>query len=335
MTAARLRARSWACALLAALLIAAGSAFTVETLAQNALVPPPDAAAEAPAGGTWQSLMQSMHQIQGDLHRRLAKAMRAVKGDAAGEAAAFLILLSFLYGIFHAAGPGHGKAVISTYLLANESAVKRGIVLAFLASFVQGLSAISLVAVLAVLLDMAGLRVTAAVGTLESASYALIALIGLWLLWSALRGFLRPRDGSAAGQHDHHHGHDHACGHNHAPDPALLSREGLFSKAWAIVAAVGLRPCSGAVLVLLFALAHGIFLAGVAATAAMSLGTAATVSALAVFTLYSKRLALAAVGARRRWVDVTYQLLGVGGAALLILLGGGLFLVSLAGQGPL
>lgn len=333
MTAPRHRVGHRVYAILAALLIAAGLTFSTETMAQNALVPPPDAAAEAPSGVTWQSLMQSIHQIQGDLHRRLAKAVRAVKGDAAGEAAAFLILLSFLYGIFHAAGPGHGKAVISTYLLANESAVKRGIVLAFLASFVQGLSAIGLVAIMAVLLDMAGLRVTAAVGTLESASYALIALIGLWLLWSVLKGSRALRGGSAAQGQDHHH-HDHACGHNHAPDPALLSRKGVFSKAWAIVAAVGIRPCSGAVLVLLFALAHGIFLAGVAATAAMSLGTAATVSALAVITLYSKRLAFAAMGARRRWVDVTYQLLGVGGAALLVLLGGSLFLASLAGPAP-
>lgn len=310
-----------------------------EAAAQTALVPPPETGAQAPASdGPWQSLMRTIHEVQGDLHRRLARAVRAVKSDAAGEATAVLILLSFLYGVFHAAGPGHGKAVISTYLLANESAVRRGVVLAFLAAFVQGLSAIALVTVLAVLLDMAGLRVTAAVGTLESASYALVTLVGLWMLWSLLKSVrarvAEPADGHQGADRDHPH-HGPNCGHSHAPDPALLSRKGLFSKAWGIVAAVGLRPCSGAVLVLLFALVHGIFLAGVAATAAMSLGTAVTVSALAVITLYSKRLALAAMGARRRWVEGAYFLLGFGGAMLLVLLGSGLFLASLTVQGPL
>ncbi len=323
-----------ACTAFFLLLIFIGMA--APAMAQTALVPPPDAASSEPAQtGAWQSLMQTIHEVQRDLHRRLAQAVRAVKGDGTAAAAMFLVLLSFLYGVFHAAGPGHGKAVISAYLLANESAVKRGIALAFLASFLQAISAIALVAILAALLDMAGLRVTAAVGTLETASYALVALVGLWLLWSLLQN-ARRASANRAGREDRHDGaHAHGvCAHGHAPDPALLSRQGLISKAWGIVAAVGLRPCSGAVLVLLFALAHGIFLAGVAATLAMSLGTAITVSALAVLTLFSKRIAFAAMGARSQWVDITYQVLAFGGAGLLVLLGSALFLASLSESGP-
>lgn len=302
--------------------------------AQTALVPPPEAAGEQSSpnrssSGPWQDLLAYIHRMQGDLHRRLAGAVRALKGDATGEAALFLIALSFLYGVFHAAGPGHGKAVISTYLLANESVVRRGIALAFLAAFVQGLTAVALVGLLAVLLDMSGLRVTASVGVLESASYALVALVGFWLLWS----LLRPLYGAGRGAEAHDHGV--GCGHNHAPDPALLSRQGLPSRGWGIVTAVGLRPCSGAVLVLLFALAQGVFLAGIAATVAMSLGTALTVSVLALLTLWSKRLAIAAVGPRSHLVDTLYRLLGFGGAALLILLGGALFVTSLQMSSPL
>jgi ABC-type nickel/cobalt efflux system permease component RcnA len=167
------------------------------------------------------------------------------------------------------------------------------------------------------------------VGTLESASYALVAAVGLWLLASLLRR--RPQ-----AAHGHGHDHDHSCGH--LPDPALLERPvggGLLGKAGGLVLAVGIRPCSGAVLVLLFALAHGVFLAGVAATFAMALGTAVTVSALAVLTLYSKRLALAAVGARQHWVEAAYRGLGLLGAGLLFLLGAALFWTSLAPGGPL
>ncbi|WP_299399936.1 nickel/cobalt transporter [Pelagibius sp.] len=313
-----------AIALALALLVALSSAAD----AQSALVPAPQTAAQETGGGPWQTALQYLHQKQGELHRRLASAVRGLKGEGSQQALLFLLTLSFLYGVFHAVGPGHGKAVISTYLLANERAVRRGIALAFLASFVQGLTAIALVALLAVLLDMSGLRVTAAVGMLESASYALVAAVGFWLLWSVLRQ-RRSAKGTAAG---HEAG---CCGHNHHPDPSLLSGKGLLSKAGGIIAAVGIRPCSGAVLVLLFALFHGVFVAGVAATAAMSLGTAASVSLLALATLYSKRLAFAALGDKSRWVDATYHLLGLGGAVMLILLGLGLFATSLGPAPPL
>jgi ABC-type nickel/cobalt efflux system permease component RcnA len=319
----RLLAAGW---LSLALALAGGA------VAQTPLVLPggnaPAAESAAEPGGLWQRSLALVHDTQRNLHRQLAGAVRGLK-EGGFTAAGLLIGLSLLYGVFHAVGPGHGKAVISAYLLANESAVRRGVLLAFLASLVQGLSALLLVGVLAILLDMAGVAVRESVGTLESASYALVAAVGLWLLASLLRR--RPQ-----AAHGHGHDHDHSCGH--LPDPALLERPvggGLLGKAGGLVLAVGIRPCSGAVLVLLFALAHGVFLAGVAATFAMALGTAVTVSALAVLTLYSKRLALAAVGARQHWVEAAYRGLGLLGAGLLFLLGAALFWTSLAPGGPL
>jgi len=301
--------------------------------AQSPLVPPAGAEEAASAAtGPLQQVLQSVHDIQRDLHRRLAAAVRALKDEGAG-AVIFLIGISLLYGVFHAVGPGHGKAVISAYLLANESAVRRGVLLAFLASFVQGLSAVLLVAVLALFLGMAGLAVTQSVDYLESASYALVALIGAWMLLSLLSPDRVASRGHASDKHDHD-----ACGHSHAPDPALVSglsdRSGPVSKALGLVLAVGVRPCSGAVLVLLFAMAHGVFLAGVAATFAMAFGTAVTVSALAVLTLFSKRVALAAVGAESRWIEVAYRGLGLLGAGLLFLLGISLFWGSLGPAPP-
>ena len=321
----RLLAAGW---LSLALALAGGAAAQTPLVLPGGNAPAAESAAEP--GGLWQRSLALVHDTQRNLHRQLAAAVRGLK-EGGFTAAGLLIGLSLLYGVFHAVGPGHGKAVISAYLLANESAVRRGVLLAFLASLVQGLSAILLVVVLALLLDMAGVAVRESVGTLESASYALVAAVGLWLLASLLRR--RPQGGHS---HGHDHGHDHSCGH--LPDPALLERPvggGLVGKASGLVLAVGIRPCSGAVLVLLFALAHGVFLAGVAATFAMALGTAVTVSALAVLTLYSKRLALAAVGARQHWVEAAYRGLGLLGAGLLFLLGAALFWTSLAPGGPL
>ena len=311
-----------------------------EALAQSSLVPPPDAAAEEAApSGPWRSLQLYAAQVQEDLRRRLPGAFRLLEVDAV-EGAALLVFLSFLYGVFHAVGPGHGKIVISTYLLANESAVKRGILLAFLAALVQGLVAVVLVGGLKLVLDVTNRTVDAAAEALESASYAMIALVGCWLLRSLLSrtGVLLAGNSVAAGPETGHgpgQAEDGACcGHNHSLDPALLSRKGLGAKAWGIVAAVGLRPCLGAILVLVYATFHGLFLVGVAATAAMSFGTAVTVSALAVMTLYSKRLAIAALGGRSRWVEHAYRGLGFAGALLLILLGGVLFFGSLGGSRP-
>jgi len=328
--------------LFAAALLCFGLAFGVPAGAQTPLVPPGGGTAPAAQSDSlWQQTLGRVHQVQRDLHRRLATAVRAVNEAGSGVATLSLMTISLLYGVFHAVGPGHGKAVISAYLLANERAIRRGIQLAFLASLVQGISAILLVGVLAALLDVAGVKVRESAEILESASYALVALVGAWMLLSLIRG--GGHHGHHHHEHDHEHGHEHehgaACGHNPAPDPGLDAGggKGMFSKAAGLVLAVGIRPCSGAVLVLLFALAQGVLLAGIAATFAMSFGTAVTVSLLAVLTLYSKRLAFALVGAGARagWVEAAYRGLAFLGAGLLLLLGAGLFWGSLTPAGPL
>ena len=111
------------------------------------------------------------------------------------------MLLSFGYGIFHAAGPGHGKTVISAWLLATENELKRGIVIAFLSSIIQALVAIMLVSILFLVVASASSAARDVAGFLESASYAMIGAMGLYLIWTALRPHA---------QHDHHDHHDHA-----------------------------------------------------------------------------------------------------------------------------
>lgn len=286
---------------------------------------------------------------QQDLHRRLAAAVRRLKSE--GAAAAWLLVsLSFFYGVVHAVGPGHGKAVISSYVLANERTVRRGIVLSFLAAVVQALSAIVLVTLLAIILNAAGLRIKDTIGELETASYALIALIGAWMLFGQMRRLWRPSLAAHAHDHAHHdhahhdhhahdgqgsHAHDDACcDHAHMPDPAELGGDLSIKKAAAIVLAVGIRPCTGAVIVLVFALAHGLFLAGVGATFAMALGTAITVSVLAALAVGSKQVALRFAGGSARWTGWISQAAGLGGSALVLLLGLTLFTASLGPARP-
>ncbi|HET8973714.1 MAG TPA: nickel/cobalt transporter [Pseudolabrys sp.] len=244
---------------------------------------------------------------QAEFYRMLSGLIRAAKAD--GSAAYTLLGISFLYGVFHAAGPGHGKAVISSYLVANNETWRRGIVLSFASAILQALSAIAIVGVVAAFLGATAKAMGNTVRVIEIVSYALILLIGLRLLWVKGKAFLRAlrlKEGPHAHDHTHehvhghHHHHDHdqdhdhdasAWSHGHAPEPSELVGAHWLRRGLTAIVAVGLRPCSGAIIVLVFALAQGIFWIGVASTFMMGLGTAITVAAIATLAVAARELA--------------------------------------------
>lgn len=259
-------------------------------------------AASDAVGAFWSDILVQVQVLQRDLHRQLSAAMRAVRNDG-GAASWALIGLSFLYGVFHAAGPGHGKVVISTYLLTQESEMRRGVVLAFVASLCQGLTAVAAVAATVGVLDMSMRRAQGVAWDLETLSYGLLMLVGLTLLASRTRRLSRRRSSLAThgngGAHAHVPGHPDShgeacgdCGHAHGPSLRDLDKPLSWQSLAGMVASVGLRPCSGAILVLLVAYSLDLRLAGVAAVLAMSLGTAITVSTLAVLSVCARRVSL-------------------------------------------
>jgi nickel/cobalt transporter (NicO) family protein len=268
---------------------------------------------------------------QNRFHLELQKAARSVKSD--GAAYWSLIAASFAYGVFHAAGPGHGKAVLASYMIASRSAVRRGMILAGLAALLQGLVAIAIVGLAAAVLGFTALEMKSAVDWVELASYGAIATLGAVLLWkkgAALFAALRtPRPAPASA-----HGfrceaveassgaHPQDCEHCGLVDPDNLSDQkfSLGSAAGAVVAA-GLRPCSGAILILVFTLAQGIFNAGFAAVLAMSAGTALTTGALAAATVFARRLAQSWAGAERPATLLALRGAEFVAAALVLLIG--------------
>jgi ABC-type nickel/cobalt efflux system permease component RcnA len=215
---------------------------------------------------------------------------------------AFVVLggLSFLYGIVHAAGPGHGKVVIGSYMLASDARVRRGLVLSFAAAMVQAVVAVAFVLVAALLLNLTSLAMSAAAEWVVAASYGLVMLLGLWLVvrrftgnGHAHRHDMRERAHAHlhAGEAEHrHHDHDHEHDHVHhaiTPDQA----RGHWREQLGVVLAVGMRPCSGSLVVLAFALSQGLLAAGILAVFLMALGTALTVALLAVIAISAKGLA--------------------------------------------
>ncbi|PMR67048.1 nickel/cobalt transporter [Halomonas heilongjiangensis] len=243
--------------------------------------------------GGFQSLSLQLVAWQRDFHRALTLAITELSGTPSLATWVTLLGISFGYGVFHAAGPGHGKAVLTTYLLSQGGAVRRALALSFAASLLQGLVAITLVVVLVHGLGWMTRQAMGSVVWVEQASFVMVALLGAWLCLRAIRQLRRPVPAVAGERqvpehgHDHHH-HDHAphcCGGVHHVDPRQASD---WRTALATVVAIGIRPCSGGVLLLGAATLLGQFPVGVAAVLVMSLGTALTVSGLALASVVAR-----------------------------------------------
>jgi nickel/cobalt transporter (NicO) family protein len=315
------------------------------------LVQPRNADGTLKTPSFWQEPVLWIMDKQRSFYGAMSLSIRQMKTQSPFAAAMSLMLLSFGYGVFHAAGPGHGKAVISAWLLATENELRRGILIAFMSAVVQALTAIAIVSALLLLVTAVGTTARDVAGFLESASYALIALMGAYLIWTALKphqhaaakaherdhpGHAHNHDHDHANHHDrsgHHHAHAQdancACGHVHVPQARQVKGEWSLMKALSLAFAVGIRPCSGALLVLIFANTLGLYWAGVTSTFVMALGTAITVSAIAAVAVYSKKLAISLAKRDETWLDRAAFGLRLGGGLVIIALGGLLFWGSL------
>ncbi len=132
---------------------------------------------------------------------------------------------------------------------------------------------------------------------------------------------------------EHHgHFHDEHCGHSHGPEPTQLAGPGGWRRGFSAVLTVGIRPCSGAILVLVFALAQGLFWAGIAATFVMGLGTAVTVATIAIVAVSAKGLARRMAASREGSGALLMRAVEFGAAGLVLLFGVGLLLGYIAAE---
>src|SRR5271163_5101623 len=177
-------------ALLASLLAGAGPAFA------TAMNRPFAVGGGEGCGGASGGVTGWLLNEQSQLTHMMAAHLKALSGDS--MAIWGLVGLGFAYGVFHAAGPGHGKAVIASYMMANDKALRRGVALAFLAALLQGVVAIALVGIAAVIFNATSSQMNVAADWLALASYAGIIVIGLWLVWTKGRAFVAALEARAA-----------------------------------------------------------------------------------------------------------------------------------------
>jgi len=291
---------------------------------------------QIPTGGFLSGVFDWVRIQQADFHQTIREILISMKRDGAHFWS--LVWICFLYGVFHAIGPGHGKVVISSYMVANEVVVRRGVAVSMAASLMQGLTAVLAISFFVLVLRGSGIKTGDLAYGLEVASYLGVMLVGLWLLWRKLFA-KRKKHEHIHHDHDHdhiHHDHDHHghgevcdhCGHSHMPEPESLTGKFGPREAWTAVLAVGLRPCTGALIVLVFCFANGLYLVGIASTFAMSIGTGLAVSGLAMIAVVAKNTALRISGARDSLGRVNL-IIEVIGACLIFLIGLVLFLAAI------
>ncbi|OWU85359.1 membrane protein [Oceanicola sp. 22II-s10i] len=237
---------------------------------------------------------------QREVQNAMAGGLRGLKAGQAGALSA-LLGLCFAYGFFHAAGPGHGKVLVGGMGLAGRGTALRLAVLALLSSLGQGLSAVLLVWLGFWLFGLTRTEMTDAAETMFApASWGAIALIGLWLVLRATRRLWRLARPVARGHdHAHHHHHDDAdcdCGHRHGPTAEEAARITSLREGAALIAAIAIRPCTGALFLLVITRGMDIFPVGIAGTMAMSLGTASVTVVVAVLAVLLRGAALGRFG---------------------------------------
>ncbi|NBZ89172.1 nickel/cobalt transporter [Stagnihabitans tardus] len=248
------------------------------------------------AAGGLTALESSAIEAQRQMQDALAEAIRHIKRQEPG-AMAGLLGLCFTYGVLHAVGPGHGKVLIGGYGLGQRVPWLRLSVLAVAASLAQAATAVGLVFVLVGILGWKR-DASQAIGTeiLSPLGAVVIGLLGLWLVWRGGRRAFAPR----AKPHDHHHDHDHdhdhsQCSHAHAPSLEEVEKLHSLRDAVVLILGIALRPCTGALLLLILTWQLGIATAGIAGAFAMGLGTATVTVGVAVLAVFARESALSSL----------------------------------------
>ncbi|MDN0107524.1 nickel/cobalt transporter [Yersinia rochesterensis] len=287
----------------------------------------------------WPELLFKTVAWQKSMHQQMAQLLQQVKANP-HRAGLALMMFSLIYGVLHAVGPGHGKVVIVTYLATHPAQLKNSLKLTFAASILQGGVAILLVTMLLGILQLSSRYLHQSSFWLEKGSFLLVIALGVLLCFRAIKRLyhqvklLKPQKISIQRLQPlsatHVHSESCGCGHRHMPNSQELQAGNDWRTRLAIVLAMGMRPCSGAIMVLLFAKVIGVYWWGILSAIAMAIGTSLTISLLALFVHYARRLAvhLSRKRAPAAWGAIAWATLALTGGIILLFAGALLYISS-------
>lgn len=310
-----MQVRTWILFLMLVVIAGAAWAQGLHPLGRGAPPPPP---AEADGVLAW------ILALQANLHRKLIAAVQAVRDGRTAGAGLGLIGLAFVYGVLHAVGPGHGKAVISTYALSSGDRIWRILGISALSSLAQAVTAVALVYGVLFIAEQTTRQIGGAAKGLEVFGNGLVAVVGLYLLARAWR--LWKAAAPASHGHDHVHDEHCGCGHEHLvqiAEPGETDRKA----ALGIILSIGARPCGGAILILVLAYSLDLHLAGIGAAFAMAVGTGLVVAAVALAAWSGRNLG-EWTGRKRGWNLKKAAALATGAGGILLVALGGLLMTA-------
>jgi len=270
----------------------------------------------------WGAFIQWCLSTQITLHRYLVMYLLQLNNHQY-SGGLWLLTGAFLYGVLHAIGPGHGKFIVATYLSTNQESPLATRVVPFLGSLMQGVSAILFVFILAVGFNLAAGDLSESRWYVEKISALMIGGFGAYVIYRALKS-LRPRKMRIASLTPlgHQHAPDCGCGHHGVG----MATQGDWKTRLGVILAIGARPCSGAIMILLFSSALGIVSWGIAAVMTMSLGTALSIMGLSLAVHYARGRTSALFGGEAQRLTWVVPVLKVAGGVALILFATVLFL---------
>ncbi len=301
--------------------------------ARNPFAPKPaETEAETPAIGalerSYRGLLLKIAVVQQDLNKDLHAKLNEIQTSDSILPALIVIGVAFLYGVFHAAGPGHGKFIVTSYFLARNGPVSHGIIMSGLIALTQAVSAIIIVFMLVFALGLGRIQVLGYAVTIELVSYALVILLGLYMAWGAFRG--KDCDHSHGPDDGHHHEHRHD--HRHRGTLPTDGEGAWYRKGRDMIltaVAAGIRPCTGAIILLLFTMANGLYAVGILGSLAMAVGVAITVSVVGLLAIGARRTIIHATDEHGAAQPLILRGVGMLGALFVVTIGSLLFLAAL------
>jgi len=279
----------------------------------------------------WSLVLFQSASWQRELNQQVSQLLRGIASTPV-KSGIMLVGVSFLYGILHALGPGHGKVIIATWLATNPAKLKTSLRMTLAASLLQGLVAVVLVFVVLYILALPSRQLHYSHYLLEKTSFLVVTALGGMLCFRAIRQLWRTLKRpirfqrmhlAGSGKPAHIHSPHCGCGHQHIPLPEQVSGAVSWREKAMVIGSMGMRPCSGAIMVLLFSKVAGVFFWGIVAAMAMAAGTAITISLLAFLTHGCRALAQKLVQNRGvvYWQQTAWATLALAGGVILCVCG--------------
>ena len=259
-------------------------------------------------------VMSKVRSIQKELTIRLNGFAVDIQANPFGPALWLFLGFSFIYGVVHAVGPGHGKTVVCSYFLSNPGSFFFGALMGNVITFVHMGSAAIAVGVAYVVFSSGMGGFQEASRALQPASYALLALMGLFLAGKAIRDVFKGGmlvETSCAIHHDE------------------VARSAHIKNVLVVSFITGLVPCPGAAVILAFSIGLNIFWAGMLAILAMAIGMGLTTTLFAWAAVAARDVTLKLSGRNKKFFNWVYAGLSIAGAASIALFGTALFFGSI------